>query len=73
MTGHIVEFLSNNKVVVETDDRGDLPIKIKLVLHRKEIYSITLPLPLEDPLYGICTASTSDIQHYIDLRKQGTI
>jgi hypothetical protein len=72
ISGHIVEFLSDNKVAIQTDNIGDLSIKVKLILHRREIYSITIPLPLEDPLYGISTASLSNIQHYIDLRKQCT-
>jgi hypothetical protein len=71
LIGIIKRFITPDIVEVQTIESSDAHFKFPIILHRKKIDSITLPLPEDeslndfctssDPLYGICTGKTGYI------------
>jgi hypothetical protein len=61
--GIIKSFVTDEIVVIELTDRSDISIHgVEIILDRRQVHSIVLPLPESDPLYGLCTDTAS----YID-------
>jgi len=64
LRGIIKRFITQDIVEVGTLENSDAHFRFPIILHRKQIHSIVLPLPKDDPLYGLCTDTAVDLDNF---------